>query len=319
MAKRNSDVQRPNRHQQVADVLRRIFADASSTPNKSFVVVLSEAQRRALTDTANLSGRLRKKIDECPGGKRSLTLTRRELNELHDGAGTAAVHAPAVHRQRLLALQSQLAKLFAKDLVKSIDREREKGRKAKHPLQTVYQFRINLLDTKPQVWRRIQVPNCSLDGLHRCIQAAMGWNECHIYYFKLGRTRYGDPEMWDDPIIQSSVIDSTSTDIETLCPTDGTAFRITYTYDMGDDWRHEVLFEGCLEPQAKQRYPRCLEGERACPPEDCGGVGGYDLLLEALADSQHPEHVGYRSWVGDAFDPARFDRSQADRRLVKVR
>jgi hypothetical protein len=80
-----------------------------------------------------------------------------------------------------------------------------------------------------------------------------------------------------------------------------------YTYDLGDNWEHEVLFEGVVELPKKTRLPLCLEGERACPPEDCGGEGGYEHLLYVLGDPTHEEHRDMVEWVGGRFDPERFD------------
>ena len=88
-------------------------------------------------------------------------------------------------------------------------------------------------------------------------------------------------------------------------PEDGTRFVFKYTYDLGDNWEHEVLFEGVVKPDRKIKYPICLEGERACPPEDCGGEMGYEHLLEVLSDPKHEEYLDLRQWAGD-FDPERF-------------
>ena len=77
-------------------------------------------------------------------------------------------------------------------------------------------------------------------------------------------------------------------------------------YDFGDNWQHEVVFEGCLRAEAEQRYPVCLEGERSCPLEDVGGVWGYADFLEALADPNHEQNEDFKDWAGD-FDPEEFD------------
>src|SRR5262249_38134478 len=91
--------------------------------------------------------------------------------------------------------------------------------------------------------------------------------------------------------------------------------RIGYEYDFGDGWRHEVRLEKALEPEPKVKYPRCIDGARACPPEDCVGPWGYADLLEALADPRHPEHRDMREWVGGRFDPEKFSADKVNREL----
>src|SRR5262249_4936275 len=83
--------------------------------------------------------------------------------------------------------------------------------------------------------------------------------------------------------------------------------KFRYTYDFGDNWRHTIQVEKVLAPAAGERYPKCVKGKRACPPEDCGGVWGYAELLEALADPKHKRHEELKEWVGGEFDPEAFD------------
>lgn len=83
---------------------------------------------------------------------------------------------------------------------------------------------------------------------------------------------------------------------------------ISYLYDFGDDWQHEVIYEGLVEPsEMDRRYPTCLDGAGACPPEDCGGVGGYEDVLVAIRNPKHPDHKERREWIGGSFDPNAFD------------
>jgi len=184
------------------------------------------------------------------------------------------------------------------------------------PTERLYQFRITLVDSERPIWRRIQVRDCSLDKFHERIQTAMGWTNSHLHRFEIDGERYGDPELLDDGFEDYDYLDSTQTKISEIVPNSGKRLRLWYDYDFGDGWRHEVLFEGCLPAEKGQRYPVCVEGDRNCPPEDVGGVGGYAEFLEALADPAHERHDEFVRWAS-RFDPEAFDagkRTKAMRR-----
>ena len=187
-------------------------------------------------------------------------------------------------------------------------------RTTKNSTDVLYQFKITLLESQPPIWRRIQVKNCTLDKLHERIQTAMGWTNSHLHQFEIDGERYGDPELIDDGFEDFHAVDSTVTKINEIIPKDGKRFRFSYEYDFGDCWQHEVLFEGCLRAEKGQRYPICVEGERACPPEDVGGVWGYAEFLEAIADPKHEQHDDFVEWAGE-FDPEEFDAAKATKAM----
>jgi hypothetical protein len=176
--------------------------------------------------------------------------------------------------------------------------------------ERLYQFKITLLEVAPPIWRRIQVRNCSLDKLHERIQTAMGWTNSHLNQFVINGERYGDPQLIDEPSDDYYCVDSTVTKISNILPKSGERFQFKYEYDFGDSWHHEILFEGCLPTTKGTRYPVCIEGERACPPEDVGGVGGYAEYLEVLADVNDDRHEEMLRWRGK-FDPEKFDAEKA--------
>jgi hypothetical protein len=91
--------------------------------------------------------------------------------------------------------------------------------------------------------------------------------------------------------------------------------QFTYEYDFGDSWRHEILVEKVLAPEAGGRYPQCVAGKRACPPEDCGGVWGYERFLEVIKDEDDPEHEETLEWAGGSFDPEAFSVEEANEAL----
>jgi hypothetical protein len=179
------------------------------------------------------------------------------------------------------------------------------------PSKRLYQFKITLLDFDPSIWRRIQVKDCSVDKLHECIQTAMGWTNSHLHRFEIQGIVCGDPELVCDNPESFVGTNSRETMVSQVVPQSGSRFHFSYEYDFGDRWRHEVVFEGCLASDGGVRYPMCLEGERCCPPEDVGGVSGYEEFREVIADSSHPEHDEWMTWAGGAFDPARFDPKAA--------
>jgi len=176
---------------------------------------------------------------------------------------------------------------------------------------SVYQLKVTLLDTKPPIWRRVLVDGSgTLDHLHEVIQAAFGWWNCHLHEFEVGRTRYGVPdpdEDWGEP-----PRDERRTRLDAIAG-EGTSFR--YTYDFGDGWGHRIVVEKVLSASTGAVVPACVDGRRACPPEDCGGTWGYRQLLEILADPAHPEHDERREWLGRAFDPEAFDPGEFEDNL----
>lgn len=119
----------------------------------------------------------------------------------------------------------------------------------------VYQFKITLLESRPLIWRRIQVKDCLLDKLHEHIQTAMGWTNSHLHHFRIGEQLYGDPGLIQENFEDMEYMDSTTTKISDILPRTGRQFRFLYEYDFGDSWYHEVLFEGVVQTIPKAMYP----------------------------------------------------------------
>lgn len=188
--------------------------------------------------------------------------------------------------------------------------------KTKAASDTLFQFKITLLESNPPIWRRIQVQDCTLDKLHEHIQTAMGWTNSHLHQFEIKGERYGDPELLDDGFEDFECEDSTTTVLSGILPKTGKRFSFKYEYDFGDGWEHEVLYEGSPPLEKGKKYPFCLEGERACPPEDVGGVWGYAEFLEAIADPKHEQHDDFVEWAGE-FDPDDFDPKKATKEMKK--
>jgi len=178
----------------------------------------------------------------------------------------------------------------------------------------IYQLKITLRDMRPSIWRRVQVrSDVTLAKLHRIVQTAMGWYDSHLHQFIVGDTYYGVPSIDD----LSEVEDERKKRLGQLLSKPQR--RITYEYDFGDGWEHEILLEKILPPEPGVRYPRCIGGARACPPEDCGGTGGYENFLAAIRDPGHEEHEEMLEWIGGEFDPEEFDLDEFDIALRHIR
>ena len=187
------------------------------------------------------------------------------------------------------------------------------GAKKPAPAGTVFQFKITLLGVKPPIWRRIQVVDCTLDELHENIQNSMGWTNSHLHRFQAGEESYADPMLMEEDMEEFDYQDSTTTMLSAIVPKDGKRFVLHYEYDFGDSWEHEIVFEG--HPEGGGPYPLCLEGKRACPPEDCGGVSGYADFLLAIGNKKHAQHAEMLEWIGGSFDPEEFDPAVATKRM----
>ena len=174
---------------------------------------------------------------------------------------------------------------------------------------TVHTLKVTLCDVEPTVWRRIVVRSeMPLPKLARVLEVAMGWQGYHLHMFDVGGVLFGDPDEDADYVIN----EKHATVKQVLPRLDS---RLRWDYDFGDGWEHEVVVEAIESPTEGGRYPMCLDGKRACPPEDCGGAGGYMRLLEALSDPKDPEHDVLAEWAPEGFDPEAFDVIATNRRL----
>lgn len=269
---------------------------------KGISVSLTAAQRRAVADLLPLLADRLKRDEKNP---RAITFTVSELEAIRMKAEAAHPHADSgMKRNSLRHVVDAVTKAL----------EDSEGIGSIPAAVRLYQFKITLRESEPLIWRRIQVKNCTLDKLHEHIQTAMAWTNSHLHQFKIDGERYGDPELLDDGFEDFECVDSTVIRISEIVPQDGKRFRFLYEYDFGDGWQHEVLFEGCLRADKGGRYPVCVEGERACPPEDVGGVWGYAEFLEAVADPKHEEHDRMLQWAG-VFDAEDFDANKATKAM----
>jgi len=172
-------------------------------------------------------------------------------------------------------------------------------------------LRVTIASIEPAIWRLVRVPDdYTLHQLHRVFQLLFGWQDYHLYDFRIGERRFEkpNPEAEDESSTRFRLRDFQ------FNPGD----RFTYSYDFGDDWEHEIVVEKVLPflGDPTERLPELLGGARAGPHEDSGGPYGYDEMVKALRNKRNPEHRGYRDWAGPLYDPERFDPWLAGQNLV---
>jgi tetratricopeptide (TPR) repeat protein len=178
------------------------------------------------------------------------------------------------------------------------------------PKDSVLALRIALRGIEPLIWRRIEVPaSITLPELHLVLQIAMGWRNSHLHSFYIGDNEYGI----DDP----AVIDERNVELYSVLKVQTPGFW--YRYDFGDDWLHDIQIEWLMPKDSDNEYPKCVEGSRSCPPEDCGGEPGYIRLLSALNDPSDEEHESMIEWVGEHFNADEFDLDEVNARLKRLR
>ena len=177
----------------------------------------------------------------------------------------------------------------------------------------IYQLRIDIYDAKPPIWRRVLVKDTTTLGeLHEIIQIVMDWGGHHLHQFETGeREYYGIPH----PDDWYPMLDERKYKLKDIIPAE--KYKFSYLYDFGDGWEHIILVEKILPLDSEKKYPLCIKGKLACPPDDVGGIWGYYHLLDAITDPKHKEHDMYKDWLGYDFDPTEFDMEEINRRLSK--
>lgn len=190
------------------------------------------------------------------------------------------------------------------------------------PAGKLMQLKVTLWGSRPAIWRRLLVPaEIKLSKLHAVLQASMGWEESHMHCFRYEHMTYESAASRE---MEGGVFDPDETQDEAKVRLIDVVHRekdwMLYEYDFGDSWEHEVRVEKILPVgPGSARRAICLAGARACPPEDCGGIPGYDHLLKVMANPKHPEHGETLEWLGERFDPGAFDAARVDATLLKLK
>lgn len=193
----------------------------------------------------------------------------------------------------------------------------------------IFQFKVTLKQIRPNIWRRILVPGYfTFWELHLAITDSMGWYDYHLHQFEVLNPRSGRKELIGVPDTYGivEVVDGKTVKIADYFT--APKCKANYEYDFGDGWNHEVLLQKILLPSPAVKYPICVGGKRACPPEDCGGPWGYQELLSIMSNPDHGEYKEHKDWLehmgyaDGEFDPEHFDsqsiffRSSSDRLLT---
>ncbi len=187
--------------------------------------------------------------------------------------------------------------------------------------KTLMKLHVKIMDIAPSIWRLVVLPEeTTLFQFHKVLQAAFGWTNSHLHEFRTKTSRFSSKSphkidsMWMDADDEGESEEDTT--IGSVLKRTGAS--MVYTYDMGDNWEHLITLKGpCLADKAPG-FCAVLDGARACPPEDCGGVPGYENLVEIMSDANHPEHEEMIDWLGERFDPDYFDVTQAHKAVKKL-
>ena len=196
-----------------------------------------------------------------------------------------------------------------------------KSEKNKKMSSEIYQLRVSLCDSEPEIWRRIIVSgDANLGFLHAVLQVAMGWTNSHLHQFDDGEKHYADPQndeddySYDDGVVS---VDEFSVRLCDVLHTEGE--ELAYLYDFGDSWEHVIVLEKILKVHPQYTgLPVCIDGARACPPEDCGGMGGYEGVCEIIKSPKNDGYDEMMDWLGEKFNQEKFDIKKTNKFLQKI-
>lgn len=177
------------------------------------------------------------------------------------------------------------------------------------PMTNILKLRIKIPVIEPEIWREILIKNdITFKKLHEIIQLSFGWTNSHLYNFDVNGILFSMP----DKEFENNDLDVKNKITEFLIEKGQKAL---YTYDFGDNWEHEIEIVDVLKKEKGIRYPKCLGGKRNGPPEDCGGISGYEDVIDALTSKDKSEHEDLLEWLGD-YDPEKFDIDQINKVIL---
>ncbi|MFZ1643540.1 MAG: plasmid pRiA4b ORF-3 family protein [Candidatus Contendobacter sp.] len=182
----------------------------------------------------------------------------------------------------------------------------------------IYQLKVTLADSKPPIWRRILIASdVDLGLFHNILQDVMGWTDSHLHQFRVGGVMYSTPDDEFADELGMETRDESKYKLSQVLKKEKAS--LTYEYDFGDSWEHKIILEKILPHDDSIETPSCIKGKRACPPEDCGGVWGYENLIAIIQDPKHPEYQEMHEWLEEDFDPEHFDLDEINEALKAYR
>ena len=177
----------------------------------------------------------------------------------------------------------------------------------------VFQFKIEFSEISPLIWRRIQVPaDYNFWDLHVAIQDSMGWLDYHLHHFEIrGKSKQKESHIGIPDFDRMSDLEEVYPGWEIPISVYFNDLGVTakYIYDYGDFWEHSIKLEGYMYREKGIKYPICIGGDRACPPEDCGSVSGYYNVIETLSDPKSDDYEEMKTWVGENWHPEKFNKN----------
>ena len=172
--------------------------------------------------------------------------------------------------------------------------------------------KIVLRDIKPLIWRKVLVPGrYTLAKMHHVIQETMGWTDSHLHAFHFQGEEFGPMD-----VEEMDWRDEKSVTLGKLLTRP--RMKLSYLYDFGDDWNHDIVLEKIFEEECLDEYPLCVGGERACPLEDCGCFVGHLEICRLLKNPKLPDPENIRRWVGKDYDPEAFDEEAVNQKLKSL-
>jgi hypothetical protein len=178
----------------------------------------------------------------------------------------------------------------------------------------------HIIGIEPRIARSLELPvGLNFAQLHEILQATFGWTDSHLHQFMVGGLTVGAPEFDEDALLDVRTFEASEIRLQDLTfpYEEDPPLTIVYTYDFGDNWRHQLILRRASREE-DVKYPRCIAGTRSCPPEDVGGYSGYVDFLDAWLDSDHEEHKNMRQWVGRKFHPEHFDLEATNKAIARA-
>jgi hypothetical protein len=186
------------------------------------------------------------------------------------------------------------------------------------PDALVVRAEIHIVGIQPPVTRTLELPmDLNLAQLHEVLQATFGWTDSHLHQFNVGGLTYGAPEFDQDGGTDRQTFEASSVRLADFAIPYDAPLIIVYEYDFGDSWTHAIEMTAAPR-KAGVKYPRCIAGSRAGPPDDVGGTSGYANFLDAWSNPRHEEHQAMRRWVGRKFNPKRFDLDDNNKAIARA-